>query len=177
SNYSLVIDNITVTNVVWSGTTSQTYGYYVYRSVDGQNYDLIGIATGTDMHFDDNDTSAETYYYQVTAINTIVGGVCESVPAMSVDGIHDYVTAHTDGVNEMQKDVKVYPNPAYDQVTIEAEGLNHITLINTLGQIIYDASVDGEVVNISLADVEEGIYLVRISTRNGVSVRQISVVK
>ena len=59
-----------------------------------------GVVTGSAMHFDDHDTSAETCYYQVTAINTIVGGECESAPAMAADGIHDYVTVHTDGMNE-----------------------------------------------------------------------------
>ena len=119
SNYALCIDNITVTNVVWSGTTSQTYGYYVYRSTDGQIYELIGVTTGTVMHFDDNDTSADTYYYQVTAINTIVGGDCESAPAMSADGIHDYVTAHTDGIKEMGNDINVYPNPTEGILFVE----------------------------------------------------------
>jgi hypothetical protein len=177
SNYALCIDNITVTNVVWAGTTSQTYGYYVYRSTDAQTYDLIGVTTGSVMHYDDNDTSADTYYYQVTAINTIVGGECESAPAMAEDGIHDYVTAHTDGVNERVEDISVYPNPAQDQVTVAADEMLRVSLINTLGQIVYDAPAEGNVTSINLSDVEAGLYLIRINTVNGVSVRQLSVVK
>ena len=177
SNYALCIDNITVTNVVWAGTTSQTYGYYVYRSTDGQNYDLIGVVTGSTMHFDDNDTSAEIYYYQVTAINTIVGGSCESAPAMAADGIHDYVTAHTDGVEEQSANISLYPNPAKGSVTIEAQDMSHVTLINSLGQIVYDAPVEGDAITFSLVDYEEGLYLVRVSTKNGVVVRRVSVVK
>lgn len=177
SNYALCIDNITVTNVVWAGTTSQTYGYYVYRSTDAQTYDLIGVTTGSVMHYDDNDTSADTYYYQVTAINTIVGGECESAPAMAEDGIHDYVTAHTDGVNERVEDISVYPNPAQDQVMVAADEMLRVSLINSLGQIVYDAPAEGNVTSINLSDVEAGLYLIRINTVNGVSVRQLSVVK
>ena len=177
SNYALCIDNITVTNVVWAGTTSQTYGYYVYRSTDAQTYDLIGVTTGSIMHFDDNDTSADTYYYQVTAINTIVGGECESAPAMAEDGIHDYVSAHTDGVNERVEDISVYPNPAHNQVMVEADEMLRVSLINSLGQIVYDAPAEGTVTTISLSDIEAGLYLIRINTVNGVSVRQLSVVK
>ena len=177
SNYALCIDNITVTNAVWAGTTSQTYGYYVYRSADGQNYSLIGVVTGSAMHFDDNDTSAETYYYKVTAINTIAGGECESAPAMAVDGIHDYVTVHTDGVAEMEKGINVYPNPACGQVTIEAEGLKRITIINAIGQIVYDASADVDVTTLNLDNVEAGLYMLRLNTENGIHVKQISVVK
>lgn len=177
SNYALCIDNITVTNVVWTGTSSETYGYNVYRSTDGQNYDLIGVVTGSDMHFDDNDSSAETYYYQVTAINTVVGGECESAPAMSIDLIHDFVTAHTDGVNEISGSVNVYPNPASHQITVEAKGMSQVTLINMLGQRVYNAAVEGNTITISLADYESGLYLVRINTENGVITKQISVVK
>lgn len=177
SNYALCIDNITVTNVVWAGTTSQTYGYYVYRSTDAQTYNLIGVTTGSVMHYDDNDTSADTYYYQVTAINTIVGGECESAPAMAEDGIHDYVTAHTDGVNERVEDISVYPNPAQDQVMVAADEMLRVSLINSLGQIVYDAPAEGNVTSINLSDVEAGLYLIRINTVNGVSVRQLSVVK
>lgn len=177
SNYALCIDNITVTNVVWAGTSSETYGYNVYRSTDGQNYDLIGVVTGSDMHFDDNDSSAETYYYQVTAINTVVGGECESAPAMSIDLIHDFVTAHTDGIEEVANNANVYPNPASHQITVEAEGMNQVTLINMLGQRVYDAAVEGNTTIISLADYESGLYMVRINTENGVITKQISVVK
>ena len=177
SNYALCIDNITVTNVVWAGTSSETYGYNVYRSTDGQNYDLIGVVTGSDMHFDDNDSSAETYYYQVTAINTVVGGECESAPAMSVDLIHDFVTAHTDGIEEVAYNANVYPNPASHQITIEAEGMNQVTLINMLGQMVYDVALEGDMTTISLAGYESGLYMVRINTEKGVITKQISVVK
>ncbi len=177
ANYALCIDNITVTNVVWAGTSSETYGYYVYRSTDGQNYDLIGLVTGSDMHFDDNESSAETYYYQVTAINTVAGGECESAPAMSVDMIHNFVTAHTDGIAEIESDANVYPNPAHHQITVEAEGMSRVTLINMLGQMVYDAAVEGGTTTISLADYESGLYIVRINTENGVITKQISVVR
>ena len=138
---------------------------------------MIGIATGAAMHFDDNDTSAETYYYKVTAINIITGGECESASAMAVDGIHDYVTVHTDGVAEVESGISVYPNPTHYQVTVEAEGLSHITLINTQGQVVYDASAKGNTMTFSLSDYEEGLYLLRVSTENCVVVRRVSVVR
>lgn len=166
SNYALCIDNITVTNVVWSGTTSQTYGYYVYRSTDGQNYDLIGVATGTVMHFDDNDTSADTYYYQVTAINTIAGGECESAPAMSVDGIHDYVTAHTDGIKEMGNDINVYPNPTEGILFVEtrfiASQSSAYRITNAMGQTVLMGQITSEPQQIDVSNLPQGMYFIAI---------------
>ena len=166
SNYALCIDNITVTNVVWSGTTSQTYGYYVYRSTNGQNYNLIGVATGSSMHFDDNDTNADTYYYQVTAINTIVGGECESAPAMSVDGIHDYVTAHTDGVNEMVDGISVYPNPTHGILFVETRFIasqpSAYRITNAIGQTLMTGQITGETQQIDVSNLPQGIYFITI---------------
>ena len=177
ANYALCIDNITITNVVWAGTSSETYGYNVYRSTDGQNYDLIGVVTGSAMHFDDNDSNAETYYYQVTAINTVVGGECESAPAMSEDLIHNFVTAHTDGIDEAEADVNVYPNPTHDQITIEAVGLHRITVTNAFGQTLYYINASSDKSIIDLSQYSAGLYLIRVDTENGNVIRRVSVVK
>ena len=166
SNYALCIDNIKVTNVVWSGTTSETYGYNVYRSTDGQNYDLIGVVTGSAMHFDDNDSSAETYYYQVTAINTVVGGECESAPAMSVDLIHDFVTAHTDGVNEISSNVNVYPNPTQGILFVEtrliASQSSTYRIINTMGQVLMTGQITSETQQVDVSNLPQGMYFINV---------------
>ena len=166
SNYALCIDNITVINVVWAGTTSQTYGYYVYRSTNGQNYDLIGVATGSTMHFDDNDTSAETYYYKVTAINIIAGGSCESAPAMAADGIHDYVTAHTDGVEEIGNGVNVYPNPTHGILFVETRNGTSLQeeteyrITNTMGQTVLTGQISGGTQQIDVSSMPQGMYFI-----------------
>ena len=163
SNYALCIDNITVTNVVWAGTSSQTYGYYIYRSTDGQDYNLIGVATGSTMHFDDNECASDIYYYKVTAINTIAGGECESAPAMAADGIHDYVTAHTDGVAEMENDVKVYPNPTRGILFVETQSLaSAYRITNPMGQSVLTGQITGETEQIDVSNLPHGMYFITI---------------
>ena len=129
------------------------------------------------MHFDDNDSNAETYYYQVTAINTVVGGECESAPAMSEDLIHNFVTAHTDGIDEAEADVNVYPNPTHDQITIEAVGLHRITVTNAFGQTLYYINASSDKSIIDLSQYSAGLYLIRVDTENGNVIRRVSVVK
>lgn len=178
ANYALVIDNITVTNVAWAGTSSATYGYYVYRSTNGQNYQLIGVVTDGLMHFIDNDSASETYYYQVTAINTVAGGQsCESVPAMSVDGVHDFVVIHTDAIAENNDDISVYPNPANESLTIVAEGMSRIVLVNTLGQVVLNTAVSSDNTILNLSQFEAGLYLVQIYTDKGIVTKRVSVVR
>jgi len=178
ANYALVIDNITVTNAVWAGTASETVHYRVYRSFDDSNYSLIGYADSDAVSYDDNDIQSVNCYYKVTAVNTMPGNTtCESAPAMAVDGIHDYVTVQTDGVNELNDDTKIYPSPTNGQITIEAEGMSHVTIMNALGQTIYDAPTNADQTVLDLSQYGTGMYLIRINTEKGVSVKRVSVVK
>ena len=175
--YAVVIDNITVTNAVWAGTASETAHYYVYRSFDGSNYNMIGWADGDAVSYDDNDIQAVNCYYKVTAVNAMPGNeTCESAPAMATDGIHDYVTVITASVNELSADTKVYPNPTNGQVNIEVEGMNRVTVTNALGQTVYDAPTDGNQMNLDLSQYGTGMYLIRISLESGASVKRVSVV-
>ena len=166
SNYSLVIDNIKVTNAVWAGTISETVHYHVYRSTNGTDYELIGYANGNATCYEDHDTSAPNFYYQVTAINTIVGGTCESEPAMSVDGIHDFVTVQTDGVVELNDDIMVYPNPTHGILFVEtrfiASQTNTYRITNTMGQTLMTGQITGETQQIDVSTLPQGMYFIAI---------------
>ena len=163
--YALVIDNITVTNVVWAGTVSETIGYNVYRSSDGMSYHLIGSVDGNQLSYEDHDISSVHQYYQVTALNTIPGGgYCESVPFLSVDGLHDYVSVSTDGIQELERGLQVYPNPTEGSVTIQMEGMTRVEVLNALGQVVFDRSLDVDEVLLDFSDLKAGVYILRVTT-------------
>ncbi|MCR5645026.1 MAG: T9SS type A sorting domain-containing protein, partial [Bacteroidales bacterium] len=86
-------------------------------------------------------------------------------------------SAFYDEVNDNNIVNNIYPNPTNSTVTIEAEGMNHITVASVLGQVVYDADVDADRLELNLGQYNAGLYLVRISTVNGVSVKRVSVVK
>jgi hypothetical protein len=170
--YALVIDNITVKNAVWSGTSSTTAFYNIYRSFDGVNYSLIGNAAGDATSYDDNDIQNVNQYYKVTAINTVAGGnTCESAYAMSADGTHDYVYAQTLGIAENNSDVSIFPNPTTGIVNIHAEGIKNIIVMNSLGQIVYETVEN----RINLSEFGTGLFMLRIITEKGSSVQKIMV--
>lgn len=176
--YALCIDNITVTNAIWAGTASETDHYNIYRSFDGVNYNLIGIADGSATSYIDHAIQNVNQYYKLTAVNTIAGGeTCESAFAMSVDGIHDYVYMQTLGIDETNRGVSVYPNPTQGNLNIEAVGMKHITVMNALGQVVYDAPADAEKVSLDLSSYGAGMYMVRISTEHETILKKISLTK
>lgn len=178
SAYAICIDNITVTNAVWAGTASETVRYNIYRSFDGVDYNLIGYADGDATSYVDGDIQAVNCYYKVMAVNSIAGGgTCESEPAMSADGSHNYVHVTTDAVAEEGVGVKVYPNPTSGQLTLEVEGMAHVMVLNALGQVVVDVPVDTDAMTLDLGQYGAGMYMVRISTADGTIIRKVSVTR
>jgi hypothetical protein len=87
--------------------------------------------------------------------------------------------AYVDGIetvlSENTETVAVYPNPTTSNVTIQAKGMNHITVLNTLGQMVYDANVSGDLQTLDMGQYEAGVYMVRVVTENGTSVQRVVV--
>ena len=80
-------------------------------------------------------------------------------------------------MNELNADATAYPNPTRGQVTIETEGLNHVTVLNNLGQTVYDAPTDANQMALDLSQYGTGMYLIRLSSEKGIFVKRVSVVK
>ena len=85
------------------------------------------------------------------------------------------VTINNVAVEENEiNDLMVYPNPANAYLNIEAANMTHINIVNTLGQVIYDKEVGSDKEVIDMSQYNNGIYLVRVTTENGVIVKQVS---
>ena len=155
--------------------------YNVYRSTEANGeYVLIGEVTEETApnyyEYIDSPTLAGTYYYQVTAV---YDDGCESDPALAADGSgHDYVSQTTtaEGVDE-NGGMAIFPNPTKANVTIQAKGMQHITVVSVLGQMVYDADVDADEIILNMSQFAAGMYTVRVITENGMHVERVSVVR
>ena len=78
-------------------------------------------------------------------------------------------------VNEYSISAKLYPNPTNGIVNVEAEGLQRLTVMNVLGQILYDQEVKADNAQINMTQFDAGTYLIRIHTLSGTTTRRINV--
>ncbi len=86
--------------------------------------------------------------------------------------------AYVDGldiIGENSEEVAVYPNPTTSNVTIQAKGMNHISVLNTLGQMVFDANVSSDMQVLDMSQYGAGVYMVRVTTENGVGVQRVVV--
>lgn len=62
--------------------------------------------------------------------------------------------------------VKLYPNPAYNQLTIQDFGNNQLlTIYNNMGQLVY-SQTQSNLVNINVSTWAKGLYLIELSDAN-----------
>ena len=154
-------------------------GYYLFRKqgADG-TYERIKLLGASATNYTDNTANEEgNYYYRLYAYYGATD--CTSAPASIKDDPNKFylkVYYSPTEVVEMEAGmVCLFPNPADQSVSIEAEGMTHVTVYNMLGQLTYDADAEGNMLKVNVSEWNEGIYLVKIMTGESQVTRRISI--
>ena len=93
------------------------------------------------------------------------------------DGTFDIKVKNSTDVNEYDVKASLYPNPTNGNITIEAEGMQRLTVVNELGQVVYDAEVSNDTETLNMSQFGAGVYMIRIYTENGMGVKRVSVIR
>ena len=155
-------------------------GYYLFRKrgEDG-TYERIKLLGASATNYTDNTANQEgDYYYRLYAYYGATD--CTSAPASvkyhpNLFYLKVYYSP-TDVAEMETSSAHLYPNPADQSISIEAEGMTHVTVYNMLGQFVYDADVDGNMMKINVSEWNEGIYMVKIQSGMGQLTRRVSIV-
>ena len=153
-------------------------GYYLYRKDGDGEYHRIKLLSASAVTYTDNALVQEgDYYYRLYAYYGNLD--CTSAPAnrkyeTNVFELHVYYSPT--GMDENETQVKVYPNPTKNLVTIEAEGMTEVSVYNTLGQCMLQKDVTDTQTVLDLHDAAPGLYLLRIATDKGMVYRRVSLV-
>jgi len=78
------------------------------------------------------------------------------------------------GVNESNKTAfSIVPNPASNEITISSENnFTTVEVINLLGQTVISESLKWNTIQLDISCLNNGIYFVRMTSENGISVRK-----
>lgn len=154
-------------------------GYFIYRKAEGGEYERIKLVGASSTSYTDNSNLTEgSYYYKIYAYYQATD--CTTAPANWIydpNQFYLHVYYSPTGVEENTDEVRLFPNPAHDNFTIEAKGLQRIMVYNMLGQLALTVDCDSDNTVIKTSNLESGIYMVNIRTNDGESVRRISVIR
>jgi len=139
-------------------------GYNAYREGTKLNSSVIA-----NLFYDDLDVAPGTYDYTVTAVYD----EGESVPAGPVE-----VTIYGVSVNEPgQQAIQVYPNPTSGFINLKSDDqITGIELVSFSGKKVYsNLNVNNTTARVNVSTYPSGIYLVKVTTAQGVSTVKITV--
>ena len=77
-------------------------------------------------------------------------------------------TGLSDRLSDSSDDFTVYPNPAKDLISIEGMSTRIVQIFNSSGQIVKNLEAQGMPANVDISNLPEGIYTVRIRTKDKV---------
>ena len=105
---------------------------------------------------------------------------CMSAPAALKSNKNEYVLKFfysETGINEdAEQNVGIYPNPANEKITIEAQNIETVSIMNVMGQTVYETSVNDDNMVIDVNDFPAGIYMIHVVTDEYEATKRISVV-
>ncbi|MDD4848599.1 MAG: T9SS type A sorting domain-containing protein, partial [Bacteroidales bacterium] len=137
------------------------------------NWDLIPDITKYYIYRDEQliDSSTFNNYEDVSVMMNVE--YCYAVASVVNHCESELSNTHCNtltGINENDADqqIRIYPNPANANITINGNNMSQITVFNVLGQQMESNSVSNPTtMTINTSSYESGIYLIRITMKDG----------
>ena len=152
-----------VWNVPLPGSTGTCLNYNIYRD----NAIIATIENSFLLQFeyvDEIEVGEHVEYY----VKALYDDGCEAdSEILEAIGISDNVDENSN------VKVTVYPNPAKGDLTVKAEGLQRIVIINMMGQQLAMVKATQDEMNLALDAYPKGIYTIQLVTANGVISRSV----
>lgn len=82
------------------------------------------------------------------------------------------------GINQADNSARIYPNPANNNVNVEASSIiNNVEIFNMMGQRVASIDANDVTVNINTANLNSGVYMMKVNTENGVINKKFTVAR
>ena len=95
---------------------------------------------------------------------------------LGLNGFYEFIEAEPTAVSEVENVISaVYPNPTKGVVKIEAENIKNVSVLNSLGQILFESEVGGNAFEYDFSGNEAGVYFIKVETVKGVETKRATV--
>ena len=132
---------------------------------------------GTYNYGDEVTVSVETFedwaFQNWTENGEVVSG--EKSFTFIATGDHNFTAnlLYTVGLNELDNNVLIYPNPVSDKLSVEAkEAIGKVEIYNVMGALVYSQKDCESKIEIETSQLPAGTYLIRLTTDNATVMRR-----
>ena len=181
TDLTLELTNNFKAKIAWTKpNNSDLSGYYIMRKENDDDWMRIKILGANKDNYTDNSGLTYDNWYSYKVIAYYQGIDCLSAPATSKYNANEYYVKFyysEDGIEDLTIDqVAIYPNPADNQITIEAANIENVTIFNMMGQKVYESAVNTNNVVLNMSDFNAGMYMINVKTAEYETSQRISVV-
>jgi len=149
-------------------------GFEIERSRDSRNWTKIGF-TGSLAENGNSNTKLEYVY---TDQHALPGTNYYRLKQVDIDNKYDYSEVRSVAFGNAGGDIKIYPNPARTQITLDGlNGDEQISIYNVAGKCIANFQAGGSVKTIALDQMAEGTYYLTVTGAAGKQSFKISKVR
>jgi hypothetical protein len=137
-------------------------GYNIYHAFEGGDFEVVANVQEATFTHADPEWGMHAYYVTAKYVSE------ESEPTNTVEVI---IT----GIGEdLSQAVSIYPNPASDRLYIKApQVIDRVEVLNYTGQLVRQFETNAGIVNLNVAGLEAGIYLLRLHMDAGMATRSV----
>lgn len=156
-------------------------GSFQFGILGGYNIDTYNwnFGDGTQQ----SGGSTMTKQYATSGEYTVTVTMSNQCGEITIVRVLAVVVGNGTGVNDLKglaNDLKMYPNPGRDKVTITHNGgikMKHVELYSLMGQKVYSEAVNAEKQEINISNLASGIYNVVIDTDKGKATKKLEVIR
>lgn len=138
----------------------------------GESVTLSASGADTYLWSTGETTASITVAPTETTTYSVVG------TANGCEGSTEFTVNVSVGIEEnTNTEATVYPNPTNGNLNVTSKSMTNISIINALGQTVFSQDVDSDNEIIDMTQYNAGVYMIRIVTENGISVKRVNVMK
>lgn len=146
-------------DLYWTTDTTEGYEVLPMSSIDEVNGTWFASIPFQNM------SGTIHYYIEATSnSNKVI-----TRPLVAPEGAYQFnvEAMSTNTLNDVSYDVKVFPNPARNHITIDANDhkVTSVNIYNTVGQLIREITGTSETIDVST--IASGLYTIHIELQNG----------
>ncbi len=141
-------------------------GCYIFKLSDSYGDGLIGNASGcSDGHFTLSNSS-DIVVVQLLASGANFGTIMTPQFCVGDAGLKEL---------NINQEISLYPNPTSSVLIVSAENLKmeSIDIMTITGQNVFSENYQSDIISLDVSSFEKGLYLMKISTLNGVILKQL----
>jgi len=168
-------------NNAYSGTITINYGGGNGFDYTAQSINSTGVTGLTaDLPAGTFASGNGSVTFNVTGTATVDGTASFALNLGSQTCTFTLDVVDPSGIGSLNANsIKVYPNPAKDQLFIQQEGsiATSVSIYNVMGQLQVQAPVNTTITTVSTQNLAAGMYLIQLETTEGSVTRTLQIVK